>query len=269
MVTTRRRFGVRRTDGARSRGGDAGGSEDAATGDMQSGSDSIRPGTARWTLARPPSAAPTRRSRRTTTCGGDSAFFAESTPSAEGSLSATFTARSAHTEGRAASSGRPLGRCSEALVSGIDGQPSATRLRGQRPATYCGRRMPPAAALSRRARRGGDSIRPGPAGQTRSRSPTALTQLVSAQIVPGIDVLALSTPTTAGCLQLARLRLRIRGGAHPRRAAHPGGAASCSSPALRSQQSAMRFQAHGICCGWRMPSTATLSRRVLRGGVSI
>ena len=111
--------------------------------------------------------------------------------------------------------------------------------------------MPPAAALSQRARHGGDSIRPGPAGQTYSRSPAALTQLVSAQIVPGIGVLALFTPTTAGRLQPARLRLRIRGGAHPRRAAHPGGAASCSSPALRSQQSAMRFQAHGICCGWR------------------
>ncbi len=65
MVTTRRRFDVRRTDGARSREGDAGGSEDAATGDMQSGSDSIRPGTARWTLSRSPSAAPTRRARRT------------------------------------------------------------------------------------------------------------------------------------------------------------------------------------------------------------
>ena len=166
-------------------------------------------------------------------------------------MSATFAARSVHTGERASSPSHPIGRCSEALVSGIEGQPSATRLRGQRPATYCGRRMPPAAALSRRARRGGDSIRPGPARQTYSRSPAALTQLVSAQIVPGIDVLALSAPTTAGCLQLARLRLRIRGGAHPRRAAHPGGAASCSSPALRSQQSAMRFQAHGICCGWR------------------
>ena len=122
-------------------------------------------------------------------------------------MSATFAARSVHTGERASSPSHPIGRCSEALVSGIEGQPSATRLRGQRPATYCGRRMPPAAALSRRARRGGDSIRPGPAGQTCSRSPAALTQLVSAQIVPGIDVLALSTPTTEGCLQLSRLRL--------------------------------------------------------------
>ncbi len=85
-------------------------------------------------------------------------FSAESTPFAEGLLSATFAARSVHTGERASSPSHPIGRCSEALVSGIEGQPSATRLRGQRPATYCGRRMPPAAALSRRARRGGGSI---------------------------------------------------------------------------------------------------------------
>ena len=47
-------------------------------------------------------------------------------------------------------------------------------------------------------------------------SATAPTRLVSTQIVPGIDVSDLSTPTTAGCLQPARLRLRVRGGAHPR-----------------------------------------------------
>ena len=39
------------------------------------GGDSIRPGTARWTLSRSPSAAPTRRSRRTPPGGGDSAFL--------------------------------------------------------------------------------------------------------------------------------------------------------------------------------------------------
>ncbi len=180
---------------------------------------------ARQTFSRSPPAVPTRRFSMDSTIRRRLDVSAESTPSAEGSLSATFAARSAHTEGRAASSGHPLGRCSEALVSGIDGQPSATRLRGQRPATYCGRRMPPAAALSQRARRGGDSIRPGPArprpDSSQPRSSPAL--------------------MFRTCL---RRRLRVAcnrrgfdcayGGAHPRRAAHPGGAASCSSPALRS-----------------------------------
>ena len=190
-------------------------------------------------------------------------------------MSATFAARSVHAGERASSPGHPIGRCGGVLISGIAGQPSATRIRAQWPAAYyCERPMPPTAALSRRAQRGRrlDSTGPGRVDLL-TVSSTAPTRLVSTQIVPGIDVSDLSTPTTAGCLQPARLRLRIRGGAHPRRAAHPGGAASCSSPALRSQPSARRFQTHGLrdvlCCEWRMPSTAALARRVLCGGVSI
>ena len=113
---------------------------------------------------------------------------AESTPSAEGLLSATFAARYdiVHTGERAPSSSHPIGRCGEVLVSGIEGQPSATRIRAQRPrrdillrAAYAANSSTVSAGSARRRL---DSTGPGRADLL-TVSSTVLTWIVSAQIV--------------------------------------------------------------------------------------
>ena len=100
-------------------------------------------------------------------------------------------------------------------------------------------------------------------------SSTDLTWLVLAQIAC-IDVSDLSTPTTAGCLQPSRLRLRIRGGAHRRLTALSGGAASClRHPTASHRRCGFKLTACSTCCGWRVPPTAAPSRRALSSGDSI
>ena len=188
-------------------------------------------------------------------------------------MSATFAARSVHSGERASSPGHPIGRCGGVLVSGIGGQPSATRIRALWPATYyCERPMPPTAALSRRAQRGGDSIRPGPAGQTCSRSPPR-PRPSSSQPGPS-PALMFRT-----CL---RLRLRVACSRRGFDCAYVEARIIAELPiravrrrdrlrrsAASHRRCDLKLTACATCCGWRMLSTAARSRRVLRGGDSI
>ena len=137
---------------------------------------------------------------------------------------------------------------------------------------YCGRRTPPATALSRRAQRGGDSIRPGPAGQTCSRSPPR-PRPGSSQPGPspalmfrtclrrrlrvacnrrGFDCAYVEARIFAELpIRVVRRRVRLRHSAASHR--------RCD----------LKLTACATCCGWRLLSTAARSRRVLRGGDSI
>jgi len=144
-------------------------------------------------------------------------FSVESAPPVESSWSATFTARSAHAEGvhpRLAVQSDGAALCSSPAFTANHWR------RGFEPNDLQDIRRAANAISSSTvsagsARRRLDSTGPGRADLL-AVSSTVLTWLVSAQIVPGIDVSDLSTPTTAGCLQPSRRRLRIRDGAHRR-----------------------------------------------------